>query len=156
MPDIESHMLDYQGSITVANVFEELPELVTNVIQTTQSWGVQLEWVMTGLEARRGHGHWNMRVFLESMGEGPEYDLPGAGPITILNSEGTWDAAAGERTFANVPGKLPLDIDPAVDPVAPGTYRLTATILYYDDADVPLPVAGFFEGPILEFYDPGP
>jgi hypothetical protein len=153
---IESHLLDYQGAFTNATVYEQAPALVTNVIEITQKWGVILEWVMTGVEARRGRGHWKVFVLLESMGPGKEYKLPTAGPVEILNSQGTWNAAAGTRTFANITGKLPIEFDPAIDPVDPGTYRLTATIQYYDDVDVPYGVSGFFEGPMLEFYYPGP
>jgi hypothetical protein len=153
---IESHLLDYQGNITNASVFEASPVLVSNVIATTQKWGVILEWAMTGIEARRGRGHWKAHVLLESMGPGNEYMLPSAGPVVVLNSQGVWTAATGTRTFDNIAGKLPIEIDPAVDPIAPGTYRLTTTLQYYDEADVPYPVSGFFEGPMLEFYNPGP
>ena len=153
---IESHLLDYQGSFTNTSVYEQAPVSVSNVIETSQKWGVILEWTMTGVEARRGRGHWKVNVLLESMGPGSEYKLPGAGPVVIENSDGTWDPIAGTRTFANIAGKLPVEIDPAVDNVVPGTYLLTATIQYYDDADVPFPVSGFFEGPMLEFYNPGP
>jgi hypothetical protein len=153
---IESHLLDYQGSFTNTSVYEQAPVLVSNIIETTQKWGVTLEWVMTGVEARRGHGHWKVQVFLESMGPGPEYKLPGTGPVVVFNYEGTWDATAGTRSFANIVGKLPIEFDPAIDPVDPGTYRLTAVIQYYDDAGAPFPVSGFFEGPMVEFYNPGP
>jgi hypothetical protein len=152
---IESHLLDYQGEFTKTEVFEQAPALVANVIETTQKWGVTLEWEMKGMEARRGHGHWKVFVFLESMGPAKEYKLPTAGPVVILNNEGTWDAANSKRIFATIPGKLPVEFDPATEPIDPGTYWLTATIQYYDDMDVPFGVSGFYEGPMLEFYDPG-
>lgn len=150
---IESTMLDYQGEINDGKVWESVPTREINIIRTDQDWGIKLEWVMSGLDALMSVDEWHVSLFLESTGSGPEYDLPSGGPIVVLNQDpvvSTFDPVTGERTF-----KLTITIDHTVDPIAPGTYWLTSTLQYYFvGTNNPWPCAGFFEGPMLQFYKP--
>jgi hypothetical protein len=143
----------YAGTME-AKVFEAVPEREKNIIRTDQDWGVILDWVMTGPLTASLDEEFQIQIFLESMGPGTEYALPAAGPHKV-------------DTLAGVPGIDPitleenrtyqetLTINHAVTPIDPGTYRLTVTVQLFDKVSgTPWPVAGFFEGPMLQFYTP--
>jgi hypothetical protein len=151
---IESMKPGYAGNITVSQVWEELPGNVVNIIRTDQDWGVDLQWEMTGYEAHYGIGIWLATIFLESMGPGREYALPSPGPVKIANKEGSWDMTKAARVFSLIPDKLPLKVDHTIDPIDPGTYRLTVAIQYFNFINEPESVAGFMDGPMLQFYKP--
>lgn len=146
----ESQLNDYQGTVEVAEIWEDSPVLTTNIITTEKLWGVHMKWTMSGWEARQGHEEWHIQLFLEKIGLGKEYTLPNAGPVVINNRDGAWDPATQKRVFDRI-----IEIDPVTDPVDPGTYRLTATLQYFvKGTNEPKPCAGFYEGEILQFYKP--
>lgn len=145
-----------EGTMT-ATVWEASPVLVTNIVRTDQTWGVKLDWEMKGIltSPLMGlGGDYHLTIYLEDMGPGSNRALPSAGPVKVDSLGGTFDPIALTRTFSEN-----LTFDPAVEPVPAGIYRLTALIqLYHKDpplgSGAPYPVAGFVEGPVIQFYVP--
>ncbi len=126
------------------------------IIRTDQDWAVNVSWETTGLATGMITGNWHLHCFLESIGTGADLDLidpgPSGGPSdhVIPLKPGTspvpyfvhFDVPAGR---VNIP-----------DPVPPAgrLYRLVVSLTYREPTGGPGPMAGFVEGPILQFYQP--
>lgn len=131
------------GSVSFLVLKTAEPLAPTTIIETDDAWEVDINWTITGLVAPALGGDWNVRVFLESM--------DGLNPT-------------GQVGFANVPlasvppstnRKYSANISIAAGTVNAGLYKLTAAITY-SNLGVPLDMAGFHEGPLMQFIDPGP
>ncbi|MCP4423259.1 MAG: hypothetical protein GY803_02075 [Chloroflexi bacterium] len=125
--------------------------LPIGIIRTDQDWTLHVHWHTTGNLVPILRGVWHLDMYLERMGPGPDRHLPVGGfeiPLTP-NVSGT----AVYNPFIVIPaGTVPAG--PDNHPVA---YRLVATITYkYDSADsAPFGLmAGFVEGPMVQFYTP--
>ena len=104
---IESNSSDYQGTMQ-AEPFEITPPgvLVTSrIIRNDQSWGIKVDWEMHGNVVEFLDAEFRVRVLLESMGPGTEYDLPSAGPVIVgtLSVTPTYPGGVPTRTYtANI------------------------------------------------------
>lgn len=134
--------LDTNGTITRLTVFEGIPTHENHVINLVEAWGVNINWEMDGaslLFPPYAGTHWELRLFLESIGTAAEFSLP-AVPLSV-----PWGALASPKTFTST-----ISI-PAGTVVDPGPYKLTVMLQLFDGG-LPLGVTGFIEGPVVVFY----
>jgi hypothetical protein len=134
------------GRITSVVVAEEGQKAVepTHVIRIDSDWSVLVAWEFIGHLTKLISGHWCLTVLLESMGPGPELKLPAYAQEIPLDPCGD-----GQYEFrVNVE-------DHTVPTEACSTpYKLVVAITYFNQCGKPGPIAGFYEGPIVQFYDP--
>jgi len=151
---IESNSSDYQGTMQ-AEPFEITPPgvLVTSrIIRNDQSWGIKVDWEMHGNVVEFLDAEFRVRVLLESMGPGTEYDLPSAGPVIVgtLSVTPTYPGGVPTRTYT-------ANIDLAPGSVEVGTYLVVTVIQMYErSTGNPTPIAGFVDGPMIQVFKPGP
>ena len=113
----------------------------STIIQTDDPWNIVVEWSIDDAIAPFLGGDWHVRVFVESIGPGfegqvgPTVDVPLAShpPGPPRNYSATVNVAAGF--------------------LAAGSYKIVA-LLNYDMLAVPLEMAAFHEGPIVQIYVP--
>ena len=143
----ETNTQDYQIENFMLRVYEEAPENVKNLIKTTQGWGVHVNWDAVGPVAEWLGAHFHLRVYLENMGPNlPEYQFPDPDPL-IVDTEAE-PLSNGKRHFER-------NIDVPAGAVDAGLFKLTCVIQVYDDnKNEPVPIAGFIEGPLVQFYVP--
>lgn len=134
------------GSIK-ADVYEVGGAAPTNIIRIDQDWRVSIDWELNGSLKSMICGTWCLHLHLESIGRGSELDLPDpAGEIEVpLDPCGY--------------GKYHYDFVVRAGTVKPEhcstPFKLVTTVVYKNACDRPGPMAGFVEGGILQFYDPG-
>jgi hypothetical protein len=141
-----------------ADVYEvEFPDTPTSIIRSDQNWGVKIKWYLEGTLVPFVCGYWCINLYFESMGspKGPDHN------------EDEFDLRAPDHKFK---------LDPCLKPdkdghvwyyydfkVPPGTikpghcgrpYKVVAAVTYETICDQPGPMAGFVEGPMIQFYDP--
>lgn len=118
----------------------------TQLIDTSESWGVKVDWEMHGILAKFLHATFELRILLESIGPGAELALP-ATVVEVDSLSTPW--VGGQRVYSrNIP--IPAGTVPA------GAYKLVTLLQLYDHANPgakPYPVAGMVEGPIVNFFN---
>lgn len=122
-----------------AEVFEDGGTEPTSIIGTDQSWYAHVTWEFNGLLVPLIGGWWNLQLHLESMGPGSEYSLPDPADVIPLTP--------GENNYSH-------HIEVTAGTVDTGAYKLVTTLTYTDLTDNPGPIAGYVEGPMLQFYEP--
>jgi hypothetical protein len=136
---------DLSGEILEVEVYDA--DMDPNyVLQDNLEWNVRIKWQVSGLCAPGLGGDWHIRVILESMGAGFE-------GIVKEQAEPVSSAApAATRTY-DVTIKLPKPEDV---PLTDGTYKLVLVINHTNTGagiTKRTRMAGFYEGPLLEFVD---
>jgi hypothetical protein len=145
-PKILADLFDVVNVSPRAVVHETEGPNPTTIIRTDQDWYVDVEWDTVGPLTGLIGGTWHLHVYLESMGPGKEYELFDK------------NAPPHEHDIPLTPGAAPVhyhlhpDIDPKI--VEPGAYKLVVTVTYTDLANTPFPMAGYWEGPIVQFIEP--
>lgn len=122
---------DIEGDIWYADIID-------NVISTHDDFVVTIEWELRDVDRVVEGAVWMVNSSLESLTSAPDISLqtldvpimPGSGPIY----------------------RIKLTIPSGVVPA--GTYKLFTIITYVDEQGKPLPIAGFAESAILQFFDP--
>lgn len=156
----ESNYTQLQGTITAFAVQEfpgggMAPGAPTSIIRTDQPWRVHIEWRTRGLAAEVQAGKFAVTAYLESIGPGPDLKLPLvavqqdllAGALAAVPPPEFW-----QRSYSadvNVPAN---SVPVAPEPSRP--YKLVIAVTYITPGNQPGPMAGFQEGPILQFYVP--
>ncbi|RMF05003.1 MAG: hypothetical protein D6768_01885 [Chloroflexi bacterium] len=131
------------GTITHATIHEVTdPTMPVTIIRTDQDWYVHLRWRLNGSLVRMIDGEWKIQVYLESIGQGPEFELSPVGGITEPVNPGSPNYDVRFNVSA---GAVPA-----------GQYKMVATILYVAPDGLPGPMAGFYDEPLVQFYNPGP
>lgn len=120
------------------------PQNNTSIIRTDQDWGVVFKWGLRGPLSRMICGVWCLHVNLESIGPGPELNLPSEEGFHLH-----FKGCAGTE-FTKVIC-VPKGIVSGKHCSVP--YKLVATVTYLDECDRPGPMAGFVEGTIVQFYE---
>ena len=116
------------------------------IIDVNKDFKVHINWALEGAFTPFICGSWCVNVFLESIGDGPELNLPAAPVDVPLNPEpGRNEYSAWQL----IPART---IKPEHCSVP---YKLVSTVTYRTVKGRPGPMAGFVEGPILQFYDSG-
>jgi hypothetical protein len=148
-----------QGTIG-AKVYE-LGEAPSRIIDINDPWVVEVDWTLTGPAQRFVCGSWAVDVYMESIGKGPEFELPDEDVENIpLDPTGDGhyharlDVPAGFikthmetwreelREHGRDPGELETDI----------VYKMVCTVTYKDVGGRPGPIAGLVEMPMFQFY----
>jgi hypothetical protein len=115
----------------------------TVIIEADKAFKVHLNWWLDGALTPYVCGKWCIHLFLESIGPGPELKLPEhAIEIPLDPCPGRNDYAAWIVVPANT-------IKPEHCAVP---YKMVATVTYRTPKDKPGPMAGFVDGPVLQFY----
>lgn len=131
------------GTITHATIHEVTnPTMPVTIIRTDQDWFIHLVWNLTGSLVRMIDGVWKVQAYLESIGPGPEFELTPTGGITE-------DVNPGSPTYN-------VRFDVSAGTVPEGNYKMVATIKYLAPDGLPGPMAGFYDEPLVQFYNPGP
>jgi len=130
-----------------ASIYELGGVAPTNIIRIDEDWLVRLKWQLHGSLKSMICGKWCLHVHLESIGKGPELDLPDPGPeIQIpLNPCGN-----GEYCYDFVVKKGTVKPEHCSTP-----FKVVTTVVYENACGRPGPMAGFVEFGIIQFYDPG-
>jgi hypothetical protein len=143
-----------EGGIS-AYVFEEGGVAPTNIIRTDQNWGVKIEWFLKGSLVPFICGYWCVSLHFESMGSpiGPdfnedEFDLKTyelkLDPCKKLDEYG--------RAVYDYEFKVPAY---TIKPEHCGRpYKVVTSVTYKTICNKPGPMAGFVEGPMIQFYSP--
>ena len=115
------------------------------IIRADQDFQVHVHWTLKGHLTEFVCGYWCVSVFLESIGPGKEIRYPEPPlEIKLTPRPGDVDYAVWVQIPANT-----LDIADCSTP-----YKLAATVTYLTELRNPGPMAGFVEGPLLQFYIP--
>ena len=134
------------GSIS-ADVYEIGGVSPKNIIRIDQDWVVRLYWALERSLKSMICGTWCLNLHLESIGKGQELDLPGAYNEVRVPLDPCGD---GRYTYDFVVKAGTVKPEHCSTP-----FKLVSTITYVNSCNLPGPMAGFVEGSILQFYDPG-
>lgn len=130
------------GTITHANIHEVTdPVTPTTLIRTDQDWLIHIKWELTGSLVSMIDGTWRIQTYLEGMGGLFEGELRPPGDTMNVNP----GAPKYDHTF-----RVPAGA------VGAGSYKLVTHITYFKPNGMPGPIAGFYEVPLVRFYDASP
>ncbi|RMG94743.1 MAG: hypothetical protein D6706_13260 [Chloroflexi bacterium] len=132
-----------RGTISAA-VHEHGGVSPTTIIRTDTPASVHIKWRLEGPLASMICGKWHVHVNLESIGPGREYSLFDRDCQLDLNP-------GGDGNY-----ECHFDIPPGTVRAAhQGTpYKMVVTLTYRDPTGRPGPMAAYYEGPILQFFNP--
>ncbi len=138
-----------QGTMTI-DVLDN-NGIISNVLDGSLPWNVNLKWSVTN-----GAGfiippmQWRLRVYVESLGTGIEA-MVGEANVAVVHP----NPAAGYSNMLTVAPPIGSSTPGAPDPS--GVYRVVGVLTLYTTiagAVTPLPLAGFVEGPVIQFMLP--
>ncbi len=126
----------FNGAITNVSVVSSFPDSQL-IVATKDNWSINVDWNTSGFLAPAIGGDWEVRAYLESMGNEFEGQV---GTVATV-------AAAGSlNKTANIP------VAPANTlGINPGAYKLVVTLTHVNPT--PTGVAGYEEGMIVQFVD---
>lgn len=160
--DFEVEFLPYLKGTIEAAVYE-VGEAPTRILDIHDDWAVDVNWALTGPLQRFVCGTWGVDVYMESIGKGPEFELP-------------------DEKFEDIPlqpnptGQYHVHIPVPADFIKTHletfneelkehgelkereretdiVYKMVVTVTYRDPMGRPGPIAGFVEMPMLQFYE---
>jgi len=139
--ELEVELLGAFLTYPMTAVASEPGEPPTRIFDIHDNVEVTVDWSIPAPLARMIAGTFECDLYLESQGEGEEFEI-----------EGPRQPVDPTKTSYNVVIKIPADrIKPA-----PGEtdipYKLTVTVIYKDVLGRPGPIAGFVELPMVQFY----
>lgn len=124
----------------------------TTIIKAGTPWSVHIKWEMKGTGWHMIAGKWHVHVNLESIGPGPEYSLYDFGDPACMVQP--LPSATGEYScHFDVPGSL---LNTAVVPHQGLAMKLVVLLTYEDPLGHRGPIAAYWDGPILQFYEDHP
>lgn len=129
------------GSISASVLDPQDPGTPQTIIETDDDWNVDVHWQLQGPLAPFLAGTFTLRIFAESLAASSFEGQIGATQTFNLN-------AAPPSTTRNYAANVVI---PAGS-VPTGVYKIT-TVLTYANLGVPLEMAGFVEGPLVQLYD---
>ncbi len=136
----EPQTLPINGSISTT-VLDPTGQNPSNlIIQIPDAWAVRVVWSVAGdaVPMMAAAAQWRVRVSLESLGPGLEAQVGALNePVGAPAAMHTYDR------IINIPGSFPG--------LTPGAYKLV-TVLTLDNGGLPVPIAAFSEGPVVQFY----
>ncbi len=131
-----------------ANVYEvTTPRNPATIIRLDQAWRVEFDWRSEGPDNHVIGGDWQLKIYLERMG-GLEFSF----------TPPTGEATEPLRPALNYSQYTEYIEIPANTVNEAGLYKLVASITHtgLDASGNPSRVAGFAEGPLLQFYEVKP
>jgi hypothetical protein len=146
-----------QGTIG-AKVWEE-NEPPSRIIDFNDKWFCEVDWTLTGPMRRFICGTWEVDVYMESIGKGPEFELPDVKPIPLESSKDgiysvTIEVPAGfiKPYWESWLVELKEHDLPLPEKETDIVYKMVCTVTYRDPYGQPGPIAGFVEMPMMMFY----
>jgi hypothetical protein len=117
------------------------------IIRNTDAWQLQVDINLTGLVVPFLGGTFHVQPYIEALGANQEGQLVSeqVQPLVGLSNYSLTFNIQNAASYPIVPGGVQLD---------PGPYRLTLVLTYTDLLNNPGEIAGFVEGPIIQFYIP--
>jgi hypothetical protein len=136
------------GNIS-ATVHEHGGVLPTTIIEIGTPWAINVSWSMTGTNFHMVAGTWHVHANLESIGPGRELSLvdfadPACSSLALPSADGNYFC------HFDVPGNF---LTPADVPHQSLPMKLVVVLTYRDVLGHLGPIAGYYEGPILQFYN---
>ncbi len=146
---------------TISALVSEVGEKPSRIIDINDPWYIDIDWSLTGPLQRFICGTWAIDIYMESIGRGPEFEMPDENLENIpLNPSGNglyharvdvppdfikthvenWREERKEHGH-----DLPERESDIV-------YKMVVTVTYKDPGGRPGPIAGFVEYPMLQFY----
>ncbi len=117
------------------------PDTPQNIIEDDDDFHVIVHWAVQGPMAPFLAGDFSVKVYQEAVAEGNA--MKGQiGPTMIVPVSD--QPPSNDREYQR-------DFDITAGTLLPGVYRLT-TILTYTNAGIPMELAGFSEGPLIQIY----
>jgi hypothetical protein len=145
MPFEQAPGLDLDVDHFEVGVYEGMPgpgafNKPATIIRTTQAWSIVVDWDEIGLFCGILPGNWRVEAYLESMGPGTDFNIGEAlDPIACGHHQVTIPVVAGNPALA--PGEFQTP------------FKLVVTLTAEWPGGVArYPMAGYLEGPILQFY----
>lgn len=116
------------------------------VLEINRPWRAQIEWFIDGPTVSSLGGNWHIELYLESIGPGFE-GLAGTDTVNLTNIFAPLSNPTHlvYRSTINVPAGTPPD---------PRVYKITALVTYTNLFNNNMAMAGFSEGPMIQFYSP--
>lgn len=133
-------MLDGSISLSVINPDPGAPN---TIIETDNTWTINVDWHLTGFVAPAVGGDWKVTAYLEAFDGGSS---PGAIGSKVV---------ALSTALPSLNRHYQASIAVAAGAVRAGLFKLNVAITY-SNLGVPLEMAGYIEGQLLQFFDPGP
>ena len=123
----------------------EADEVPTNrIIRVDEAWGIKLHWWLEGRWASCLCGYWCAQVHFESIGKGPEFQLP----VSNTNLIELDPCGSGHYYHdLQVPARF---VKPEC---CSSIYKIVASLTYRTPCKKPGPIAGFCELPLVQFYE---
>jgi hypothetical protein len=138
------------SAITIQGLGAE-PPAPTTIIRTTDAWEIQVELSAAGILVPALGGTWHVTAYLESMGPGPDLDLPNV----FLDTDEIDVPLNGGANYT-----FTISVPAGAVPVRPearsSAYKLVVVVSYTDLLNNPSRMAGFVEGSMLQFYQDVP
>ena len=126
----------FTGAITNVSVVSPFPDSQL-IIDTKDAWTISVSWNTSGFLAPAIGGNWEVRAFLESMGNEFEGQV---GPVATIAAAGSLSKNASIPVApANTLG------------INPGAYKLVVTLTHVNPN--PTGIAAYEEGTIVQFVD---
>jgi hypothetical protein len=144
----ETPLITLTGSIE-AEVHDDTGVAPTTIIKAGSPWSVHVDWEMNGPGANLVAGTWHVHVNLESIGPGPEISLFEFADPDCMN-QAFPNLLLQYNCHFDVPGSV---IDSSVVPHQGLAMKLVVLLTAVDTLGNRAPIAAYYEGPILQFYN---
>ena len=144
----ETPIITLTGDIS-AEIHDAFGVDPATIIRASSPWSVHINWEMTGLNWQMVAGTWHVHVNLESMGPGPEISLFDFADPNCQNQ--ALPSATGRYScHFDVPGTVFNDVEVPHQGLA---MKLVVLLTYVNPLGARGPIAAYWEGPILQFYE---
>ncbi|MCB8983846.1 MAG: hypothetical protein H6659_08485 [Ardenticatenaceae bacterium] len=148
--EFETPSISLTGNIS-ANVLD-FGATPTTIIKAGDPWAVDVKWEMTGPNWHMVAGTWHVHLNLESIGPGPELSLvdfadPNCQNQALPSTDGKYSCRF------DVPGTV---INTGVVQHQSLPMKLVVLLTYVDPLGHRGPIAAYYEGPIVQFYEDHP
>jgi hypothetical protein len=125
-----------------AEVYEVGGVAPGTIIDVDQDWGVKIRWQLSGSLVPFICGSWCVSLYFESMGDGPEFDLRRTQTLELEpcgSGKYEYDFRVPRGTIRREHCGRP--------------YKVVAAVTFRTRCGKPGPMAGYVEGPLIQFYD---
>ena len=156
--EFEIEFLPYLTGTIGAKVWE-IGESPSHIIDIHDPWCVEVSWTLNGPLQRFICGTWAVDVYMESIGKGPEFELPDDDLENIpMNEKGEYSVTI------NIPADFikthvehwwedyKISHQGKGEPETDIVYKMVCTVTYRDQYGRPGPIAGLVDMPMLQFY----
>jgi hypothetical protein len=148
MPDtaFEMDYAGFVGSMSILVVDPTDPATPNNVIELNDPWQINVNWEVHGPNASLLGGDWFVTAYLDAR----DGVATSSGPVAP-----TFPLAVSSTPAVPLPRNYNHVINIPAGQITEGLYELTVAILY-ENTGFKFSVAGFSDGPTLQFYNQGP